>query len=162
VTKSSRRRGAHGRHGEPLHSHAETILGDDAEDVVDDILTRLQTDGLAPNIGSLGAYLNRAAVNPTNDLIEQARYDQPIPDPDPEHHQLEALGVSVEMTDHPVNALVAQGDTVVATGDVTFRVRENGKAGSSKWVYIWKLANGQVQSYDQWRQRSSSPSQGGP
>ena len=61
----------------------------------------------------------------------------------------EALGGSVEVTDHPVNALVAQGDTVVATGDVSFHVRENGKAGSSKWVYIWKLANGQVQSYDQ-------------
>src|SRR5438046_2925900 len=29
----------------------------------------------------------------------------------------EALGGSVEVTDHPVNALVAQGDTVVATGD---------------------------------------------
>jgi uncharacterized protein len=61
----------------------------------------------------------------------------------------QALGGSVEVTDHPVNAIVAQGDTVVATGDVSFHVRENGKAGSSKWVYIWKLANGQVQSYDQ-------------
>jgi ketosteroid isomerase-like protein len=55
----------------------------------------------------------------------------------------------VEVADHPVNALVAQGDTVVATGDVSFHVRESGRAGSSKWVYIFKLANGQVQSYDQ-------------
>jgi ketosteroid isomerase-like protein len=61
----------------------------------------------------------------------------------------QALGSSVEVANHPVTALVAQGDTVVATGDVSFRVRETGKAGSSKWVYIWKLANGQVQSYDQ-------------
>ena len=61
----------------------------------------------------------------------------------------EALGGSVEVTDHPVNALVAQGDTVVATGDVSFNVRETGKAGSSKWVYIWKLANGRVHSYEQ-------------
>jgi hypothetical protein len=61
----------------------------------------------------------------------------------------QALGSSVEVAEHPVDALVAQGDTVVATGDVRFRVRETGKAGSSKWVYIWKLANGQVQSYDQ-------------
>ncbi len=36
----------------------------------------------------------------------------------------QALGGSVEVADHPVNALVAQGDTVVATGDVTFSVRE--------------------------------------
>jgi uncharacterized protein len=62
----------------------------------------------------------------------------------------EALGGAVEVIDHPVNALVAQGNTVVAMGDVTFRVRETGKAGSSSWVYIWKLANGEVQSYDQY------------
>ena len=61
----------------------------------------------------------------------------------------QALGSSVEVADHPVNALVAQGDTVVATGDVSFHVRESGAAGSSKWVYIFKLTNGQVQSYDQ-------------
>lgn len=61
----------------------------------------------------------------------------------------QALATSVEVTDHPVNALVAQGDTVVAMGDVSFRVRETGKAGSSLWVYVFKLADGAVQSYDQ-------------
>ena len=61
----------------------------------------------------------------------------------------QALGGSVEVGDHPVNTLVAQGDTVVAAGDVSFLVRESGKAGSSKWVYIFTLANGQVQRYDQ-------------
>ena len=60
-----------------------------------------------------------------------------------------ALGTSVQVASHPVTALVAQGDTVVATGDVSFNVRETGKAGSSKWVYIWKLANGKVHGYDQ-------------
>ena len=61
----------------------------------------------------------------------------------------QALGTSVQVASHPVTALVAQGDTIVATGDVSFQVRETGKAGSSKWVYIWKLATGQVQSYEQ-------------
>ena len=61
----------------------------------------------------------------------------------------QAIGSSVEVTDHPVNALVAQGDTVVAMGEVGFRVRATGKVGSSSWVYIFKLANGEVQSYDQ-------------
>lgn len=61
----------------------------------------------------------------------------------------QALGTSVEVAEHPVNSVVAQGDTVVAMGDVSFNVRETGKRGSSSWVYIWKLANGQVQSYDQ-------------
>ena len=61
----------------------------------------------------------------------------------------QALGSSVEVADHPVNALVAQGDTVVAMGDVRFRIRQTQKAGASKWVYIWKLANGQIKRYDQ-------------
>lgn len=61
----------------------------------------------------------------------------------------QAMGTSVEVTDHPVESVVAQGDTVVASGDVSFQVRETGRAGSSKWVYIFKLANGRVHSYDQ-------------
>lgn len=61
----------------------------------------------------------------------------------------EALGSSIEVGDHPVNELVAQGDTVVAIGDVNFRARETGKEGSSSWVYIWKLRDGKVCSYDQ-------------
>ncbi len=60
-----------------------------------------------------------------------------------------ALGGSVEVTGHPVNGLVAQDDTVVATGDVRFRVRETGREGSSSWVYIFKLTDGKVRSYDQ-------------
>ena len=61
----------------------------------------------------------------------------------------QALGGAVDVADHPVHAVVAQGDTVVARGDVSFRVRATGKAGSSSWVYIFRLANGQVQSYEQ-------------
>jgi hypothetical protein len=34
-------------------------------------------------------------------------------------------------------------------GDVSFSVRGTGKIGSSSWVYIFTLANGRVQSYDQ-------------
>lgn len=61
----------------------------------------------------------------------------------------QALGSAVEVVDHPVTQLVAEGDTVVATGDVTFRVRETDKTGSSSWVYVWKLADGTITSYDQ-------------
>jgi len=61
----------------------------------------------------------------------------------------QALGGSVEVTGHPVNQLVAQGDTVVALGDVSFTVRTTGKAGSSSWVYVWGLRDGKVSSYDQ-------------
>jgi ketosteroid isomerase-like protein len=61
----------------------------------------------------------------------------------------QALGGAVEVVDHPVHEIVAQGDTVVATGDVSFRVRETGTAGTSSWVYIWRVADGAIQSYDQ-------------
>jgi len=61
----------------------------------------------------------------------------------------QALGSSVDVSSHPVNQLVAQDDTVVAMGDVSFSARSTGNASSSSWVYIWKLANGQVHSYDQ-------------
>ena len=61
----------------------------------------------------------------------------------------QALGGSVEVSDHSVNGIVAQCDTVVAMGDVSFSVRETGKTAASSWVYIWKLADGQVRSYDQ-------------
>jgi ketosteroid isomerase-like protein len=61
----------------------------------------------------------------------------------------QALGGSVDVTSHPVNQLVVQGDTVVALGDVSFSVRSTGNAGSSSWVYVWKLRDGKVYSYDQ-------------
>jgi uncharacterized protein len=61
----------------------------------------------------------------------------------------QALGGSVEVTSHPVNTLIAQGDTVVAMGDVSFQVRGSGKPASSSWVYVFKLKDGQVRSFDQ-------------
>ena len=61
----------------------------------------------------------------------------------------QSMGGSVEVTDHPVDGIVAQGNTVVATGSVTFRVRATGKIGSSQWVYIFKLSDGQVHCFDQ-------------
>ena len=62
----------------------------------------------------------------------------------------QAMGGSVDVTDHPVNVVIAQGETVVAMGDVSFNVRETGKSGSSSWVYVFKLADGQVQTFDQY------------
>lgn len=61
----------------------------------------------------------------------------------------QAMGTSVEVGAHPVDTVVAQGDTVIATGDVDFKVRESGRSGSSEWVYIFKLTDGRVRSFDQ-------------
>ena len=62
----------------------------------------------------------------------------------------QALGGSVDVAEHPVNQIVAQGDTVVATGDVTFSARGTGRSATSSWVYIWKLRDGKVCGYDQY------------
>ena len=61
----------------------------------------------------------------------------------------QALGGSVEVTGHPVNQIVAQDDTVVAIGDVSFNVRSTGRTGSSSWLYVWKLRDGKITGYDQ-------------
>jgi uncharacterized protein len=61
----------------------------------------------------------------------------------------QALAGSIDVSGHPVNQLVAQDDTVIALGDVSFTVRSTGKAGSSSWVYVWKLRDGKICSYDQ-------------
>ena len=61
----------------------------------------------------------------------------------------QALGGAVEVGDHPVNQLVAQDDTVVAMGDVTFRVRETGTNATSAWIYVWKVRDGQIYDYEQ-------------
>jgi hypothetical protein len=67
----------------------EAILGKSDEDIVSDLLTDFQENGIDPGIKHLGGYLNRATRNRTIDLLRQAGYDQPLPDPERiklEHH----------------------------------------------------------------------------
>jgi ketosteroid isomerase-like protein len=61
----------------------------------------------------------------------------------------QALGGAVEVLDHPVTELVAQHDTVVSRGGVTFRARSTGTEATSAWVYIWKVRDGRVCSFEQ-------------
>lgn len=61
----------------------------------------------------------------------------------------QALGGSVEVGGHPVGSIIADGDAVVATGDVAFTVRATGQPGSSAWVYIWRVRDGRIASFDQ-------------
>jgi ketosteroid isomerase-like protein len=61
----------------------------------------------------------------------------------------EALGGSIDVAGHPVNQLVAQDDTLVALGDVSFSVRSTGRTGDSSWVYVWTLRDGKIAGYDQ-------------
>jgi len=61
-----------------------------------------------------------------------------------------ALGGSVEVGAHPVAWVIAEGDIVMAHGSVSFTVRENGRSGSSSWVYVFKFADGKVRSFEQY------------
>src|SRR5258708_7174410 len=55
--------------------------------------------------------------------------------------------VSVESFE-PLEYL-AQGDTVVSIGTFGCRSNETGKAGNTRWVFIWRFTNGKVSSYEQ-------------
>lgn len=49
---------------------------------------------------------------------------------------------------------VAQGDTVVSTGDFGIKVRATGKSSLTRWVFIWKFREGRVCSYEQFHDAS--------
>jgi ketosteroid isomerase-like protein len=91
----------------------------------------------------------------TDDVRFQARLDPIVPwsgeytGKSNVVNYFQALGGAVEVGEHPVNQLVAQDDTVVAIGDVNFRVRETGNHGSSSWIYVWKVRDGQIYDYEQ-------------
>jgi ketosteroid isomerase-like protein len=91
----------------------------------------------------------------TDDVRFQARLDPIVPwsgeytGKSSVVNYFQALGGAVEVGEHPVNQLVAQDDTVVAIGDVNFRVRETGNHGSSSWIYVWKVRDGQIYDYEQ-------------
>lgn len=61
----------------------------------------------------------------------------------------ESIGSNIEVTAFTPKEFVAQGDTVVSLGDVGYRSRTNGKTAVSNWVFIWKLREGRVYSYEQ-------------
>lgn len=61
----------------------------------------------------------------------------------------QAMGSAVEISDHPVFSLTAQDDRVVARGEVSFRVRQTDRSGSSNWIYLFRLDQGKVASFEQ-------------
>jgi ketosteroid isomerase-like protein len=61
----------------------------------------------------------------------------------------ESIASNIEVTAFTPKEFIAQGDTVVSLGDVGYRSRANGKTAVSNWVFIWKLREGRVYSYEQ-------------
>jgi uncharacterized protein len=60
-----------------------------------------------------------------------------------------AISESVDVTAFNPLEFVAQGDTVVSLGEFGCRVRATGKSALTRWVFIWKLRDGRVTSYEQ-------------
>jgi uncharacterized protein len=61
----------------------------------------------------------------------------------------QALNDAAEVTGFAPKEFVAQGDTVVSMGDIGLKVRKSGKAGTTQWIFVWKLRDGTVYSYEQ-------------
>lgn len=61
----------------------------------------------------------------------------------------QAMGATIDVLEHPVTSITAQDNRVVATGDVTFRVRETDTIGSSSWVYIFTLDGDRLTRFEQ-------------
>jgi ketosteroid isomerase-like protein len=61
----------------------------------------------------------------------------------------EAIFGSVDVLSFTPREFVAQGDTVVSLGEFGCRVRATGKQALTPWVFVWKLREGRIASYEQ-------------
>jgi ketosteroid isomerase-like protein len=61
----------------------------------------------------------------------------------------EAIANSVQTTAFSPGEFIAQADTVVSTGDYGCTVNATGKTALTPWVFIWKVRDGKVASYEQ-------------
>ena len=61
----------------------------------------------------------------------------------------QAIDDSVDVLSFTPREFVAEGDTVVSLGTFGCRVKATGKSVTTPWVFIWKLHDGVVTSYEQ-------------
>ncbi|MBI4884476.1 MAG: nuclear transport factor 2 family protein [Actinobacteria bacterium] len=61
----------------------------------------------------------------------------------------QAIGDNMDVVAFTPGEFVSQGDTVVSMGDFDFKVRATGKSAKSHWIFVWKLRDGKVSSYEQ-------------
>jgi ketosteroid isomerase-like protein len=59
-----------------------------------------------------------------------------------------AIFQSVDVQAFTPQEWIAQGDTIVSLGEFGCQVRATGKTSRSRWVFIWKLRNGKICSYE--------------
>jgi ketosteroid isomerase-like protein len=60
-----------------------------------------------------------------------------------------AIAESGEVLSFTPKEFVAQGDTVVSLGEFGYKVRATGKSTLTPWVFIFKLREGKIYSYEQ-------------
>ena len=61
----------------------------------------------------------------------------------------QAIGDNMDVSAFVPGEFVAQGDTVVSMGDFDFTARATGKTAKTKWIFVWKVLDGKVSSYEQ-------------
>jgi ketosteroid isomerase-like protein len=61
----------------------------------------------------------------------------------------QAIDDSVDVLGFEPGEYIAQGDAVVSLGTFACRAKSTGKSANTKWIFVWKLANGKVASYEQ-------------
>jgi ketosteroid isomerase-like protein len=120
-------------------------------DQATDNATRVAEIFAAFGRGDLGFILDRV----TDDVRFVSHLDPRVPWAGQFHGKdqvagyFQAMGSAVEVIDHPVVSLTAQDDRVIARGEVSFRVRQTDRPGSSSWVYVFCLDQGKITSFEQ-------------
>jgi len=61
----------------------------------------------------------------------------------------QAINDSVDVESFVPGEFIAEGDTVVSLGTFGCRVKATGKTANTAWVFIWKVQDGVVTSYEQ-------------
>jgi ketosteroid isomerase-like protein len=61
----------------------------------------------------------------------------------------EAIRANAEITAFNPLEFIASGDTVVSIGELDAKVPATGKSSRTRWVFVWKLRDEKVVSYEQ-------------
>ena len=64
------------------------------------------------------------------------------------------ISESCEVLGFDPGEFIAQGDTVVSLGYFACKSLETGKSDRTKWIFVWKLRDGKVCSYEQFHDAS--------
>jgi ketosteroid isomerase-like protein len=61
----------------------------------------------------------------------------------------DAIARAVDVQSFTPQDFVAQGDRVASFGEFGFRVKANGKSGTTRWAFLWTFHGDKVAAYEQ-------------